>query len=114
MEQGCEFAMYWRAPQFQLKTLRQPSVVCISVDLGTSVLRLVWVGALKVVPDKARHEKMDPVEISCICGQKHDLRPEHKSQKNWHLPETDFIIEYEEELLAKCLYINNSPSNKLL
>ena len=99
--------MYWRAPQFQLKTLRQPSVVCIRVDLGTRVLRLVWVGALKVVPDKARHEKMDPVEISRICGQK----PE---PKNWHLPETDFVVKYEEELLAKCLYINNSPSNKLL
>ena len=39
MEQGCEFAMYWRAPQFQLKTLRQPSVVCISVDPGTGVLQ---------------------------------------------------------------------------
>ena len=69
MEQGCEFAMYWRAPQFQLKTLRQPSVVCIRVDLGTSVLRLVWVGALKVVPDKARHEKMDPVKSAAYVDK---------------------------------------------
>ena len=53
-------------PQFQLKALSQPSVICVGVNLGTGMLRLVWVGALQVVPDKARHEKMNPVVRSRV------------------------------------------------
>lgn len=110
LEHGVDGAIEQSVPQLQLQTLRQPSVICVCVDLGTSMLGLVWVGALQVVPDKARHEKMHPdVEMSHVCRREQKHQPPNNSS-----PETHFLVKYEEELLAKCLHINNSPSDKLL
>ena len=109
LEHGVDGAIEQSVPQLQLQTLRQPSVICVCVDLGTSMLGLVWVGALQVVPDKARHEKMHPVEMSHVCRREQKHQPPNNSS-----PETHFLVKYEEELLAKCLHINDSPAYKLL